>query len=100
MFELFTEVMGWLQIVASPLLIGLAIGAVIYFSDPTSIRLVIGVVITTIGLVIGIIWANKQWKGKGTIWFMSRIMATPELDDLEKEEKTEKATDDNSKGNR
>ncbi len=41
-FELITESIGWLQIVASPLLIGLVIGAVIYFSDATTTKLFIG----------------------------------------------------------
>ena len=31
-FDYFTEVVGWLQIVASPLLAGLVISALIYFS--------------------------------------------------------------------
>ncbi|UKJ06216.1 hypothetical protein [Solitalea lacus] len=78
-----------MQIVASPLLIGLAIGATIYFSDPTTTRLFIGIIVATVGLIVGIIWATRQWKGKGTIWFMSRIMATPELDNIDGEQKSE-----------
>lgn len=79
-FEFITEGIGWLQIAASPLLIGLVIGATIYLTDPNTTRLIIGITVATAGLVIGMIWATKQWKGKGTLWFMSRIMATPELD--------------------
>jgi len=86
-FELITESIGWLQIVASPLLIGLAIGAIIYFPEPTKTRLVIGISVVIFGLIIGIIWATKKWKGKGTIWFLSRIMATPELDKIIEEKK-------------
>jgi hypothetical protein len=90
-----------LQIVASSFLIGLAIGAVIYFSDPTTIRLIIGIAVATAGLVIGIIWAIKQWRGKGTIWFMSRIMATPELDNPDEERNEPKTIiNDGQKGNR
>ncbi len=101
MFELFTEVMGWLQIVASPLLIGLAIGAIIYFSNQTTVRLIIGIGVAVSGLIVGIIWATKQWKGKGTIWFMSRIMATPELDNLEDEnDETTATTKEIENGNR
>ena len=93
-FEFITEGIGWLQIVASPLLIGLVIGAIIYLTEPNTTRLIIGVIVATAGLVIGMIWATKQWKGKGTIWFMSRIMATPELDkpDEESNPKTTGAT--------
>jgi hypothetical protein len=100
-FELIIESIGWLQIVAYPLLIGLAIGAIIYFSDPTTIRLVIGILVATSGLIIGIIWATKQWRGKGTMWFMSRIMATPELDNLDEESNEPKTIgNDGKKGNR
>jgi hypothetical protein len=99
-FELITESMGWLQIVASPLLIGLITGAVIYFPNPTNTRLFLGIIVATIGLVIGIIWATKQWKGKGTIWFMSRIMATPELDKPDEDVKPNRESNDEHEGNR
>lgn len=98
-FEFITELIGWLQIVASPLLLGLAIGAIIYFPNPSTTRLVFGMLVATIGLVIGIIWATKQWKGKGTIWFMSRIMATPELDKPVEEVKSNTKSNDGQKGN-
>ena len=78
--EFITEVFGWLQIVVSPLLIGVGIGAIIYFPNPSNIRLIIGIIVVCIGLVIGIYWATKKWKGKGTVFFLSRISATPELD--------------------
>lgn len=58
-----------------------------------------GIIVATIGLVIGIIWATRQWKGKGTIWFMSRIMATPELDNPDEEVKPNPKSNDGQKGN-
>lgn len=100
-FEFITELIGWLQIIASPLLIGLAIGAIIYFPNPSMTRLVLGIMVATIGLVVGIIWATKKWKGKGTIFFLSRIMATPELDNPDEEINKPKTTNnDREKGNR
>lgn len=36
-FDYATEVVGWLQIVASPLLAGLIIAAFIYFPNPTTL---------------------------------------------------------------
>jgi hypothetical protein len=81
-FELITELIGWLQIAASPLLIGLLIGSVIYFPNQTNTSLIIGICIALLGLVIGLILATKIFKSKnGTIWFLSRTMATPELDE-------------------
>lgn len=98
-FELITESIGWLQIVASPFLIGLIIGAIIYFPSQTMTKLVLGIIVAIIGLVIGVIWATRQWKGKGTIWFMSRIMATPELDKPDEEVKPNTGSNDGQKGN-
>ena len=83
LFELFTEIVGWLHIFASPFLVGLIIGSIIYFFKPHTTRLIIAVFIAIIGLFTGIVWANRIWRKKGTIHFMSRIMATPELDKTE-----------------
>jgi hypothetical protein len=91
-FEWVTEAIGWLQIVASPFLMGLVIGAIIYFPNPTGPRLLIGIAFVLLGLVVGILWANKVWKTKeGTISFLSRLMATPELDNIESESAKEAA---------
>lgn len=83
LFEFFTEMMGWLQIVASPLLIGLIIASIIYFPKPNPAKFIMAIVIVIIGLCIGIFWATRVWKREGTVHFMSRIMATPELNDKE-----------------
>lgn len=87
-FEKITELIGWLQIAASPFLVGLIIGAIVYFSNQTSRNLIIGIGIGLIGLVIGIILANRVYKSKkGTVWFLSRTIATPEPDRKEDDEK-------------
>ena len=78
--EKITEIIGWLQIVASPTLLCCGIGAVIYFPNPSVQNLIIAVCICLLGLVGGILYANKIWKTKGTVWFMSRVSASPELD--------------------
>ena len=84
-FDYATEVVGWLQIVASPLLGGLVIAALIYFSNPTILRLVIAIGVALIGLIAGIIFATRIWKKQGTMHFLSRVSATPELDNLDEE---------------
>ena len=86
-FDRFTEIMGWIQIVASPLLIATIIGFIVYVSRPNTTRLIIGIAIVVIGLIIGIIWATKIMKTKGTIHFMSRVDASPELDPPKQETK-------------
>lgn len=75
------EIIGWLQIVASPLLLGMGIAAFIYIPNPTTENTIAAVSIAACGLFIGIHWANRTWKNKGTVQFLSRINATPELDD-------------------
>ena len=87
-FDYFTEVMGWMQIVVSPLLLGLVIAVFIYFPDPTSLRLIIAIGVAIIGLIVGIVFATKIWRKQGTISFLSSIMSTPEFDDLDEEKKT------------
>lgn len=84
-FDYVTEVIGWLLIVVSPLLTGLLIAALIYFPNRTTFRLVIAIAISITGLIAGVILAIRIWKKHGTIYFVSRTMATPELDNPDKE---------------
>ena len=86
-FDYATELVGWLQIVASPLLAGLVLGAIIYFSNPTTLRLLIAIGVVLISLIIGIVFATRIWKKQGTMHFVSRVMASPELDNLDEEKK-------------
>lgn len=59
---------------------------VVYFSDPSTTRLVFAMLIVLAGLVIGIVWAVKVSRKEGASHFMSRIMATPELDKKREED--------------
>ena len=69
-----------MQILASPLLAGIVVGCLVYLAQPNPVGMMIGVASAIIGLVVGIVWATKTWKKKGTVRFMSRVIATPELD--------------------
>jgi hypothetical protein len=83
--ELFTESLGWLRIAASPTLIGAILASIIYFSNPDETRLTIAIIVFLIGMLVGVYWATKHWKGKGTVRFLSRTLATPELQNLDEE---------------
>jgi len=85
--EWLTSFIAWLQIVASPLFFGLIIGLVVYEIYPTAIGLILGIAVANLGLVVGIIFATKIWKKRGTVDFISRVSASPELDNLDNEEK-------------
>ena len=84
-FDNFTEAVGFLEIVASPLSAGLILGGLLYFSAPGMLRLVLAAVIVLISLIVGIVFAARIWRKQGTIHFLSRTMATPELDEVEGE---------------
>jgi hypothetical protein len=84
-FEFIVEAIGWLWIVASPFLISMGIGAAIYYTNPNTVRLIIAVSAMALGLLIGIVWANKAWRTTGTMHMLSKVMATPELDEKPKE---------------
>lgn len=76
-FQKIIEAIAWLQITLSPLLIGTFIGIVVGIT----ISVGLGIVIGMIGLVIGVSWATRISKREGASHYMSRIMATPELDE-------------------
>lgn len=79
-FELITEIIGWIQIALSPTLIGLGVGFIFYYNFENTFGLICGIVFSIIGLIFGIILATKKFKTTGTIHFLSRVSATPELD--------------------
>jgi len=76
------SIIAWLQIVASPLLIGIIMGFIVYYKIPGLTELILAVVISTVGLVIGVIWATRVWKKRGTFEFMSEISSSHDLDKL------------------
>lgn len=81
-FNKFTEGIAWLQIAASPTLIGVIIGVVIGMAGNPGLGIVVGL----LGLIVGIVWASRVSKREGASQFMSGIMATPELDEKETDE--------------
>ena len=83
--NLFFEILGCLQIVASPLLIGAIIGFLLYVSIPGQAGLIIGLLPVAVGLIVGVIWANRIWKKEGASRYISRAMSSPEFDDIKKD---------------
>ena len=83
--EWLTSFFAWLQIVASPLFFGIVIGLIVYGIYPNTTGLFFCILITVIGLIIGIIVATRIWKKHGTVDFISRVSASPEFDNLDEE---------------
>lgn len=88
-FELLLEIIGWLQIAISPFLISLGIAAFFYFNNSNQSNLIIAISIGILSLTIRVVWATKIWITKGTFWFVSQIIATPDLNNLDEESKKE-----------
>lgn len=91
-FNLILEVFGWLRIVASPLLIGVTIGFAIYLSRSDTTGLIIAISVATVGLIIGIIWATRVWKKKGTLNYLSKVLKSDDLDYLDEDNKNSGTT--------
>jgi len=93
-FLFFTELVGWIRIVLSPVFIAFLIGAILYHFYPTNRSLILTGGLSLVGLIIGVKWASRVWMSKGTMWYLSQITNSPELDseqknDLEKESQEE-----------
>lgn len=80
LLRFFTEGIAWLMIVASPLLIGAGLGVFLYAQFPGTPMLVTAIVLAATGLGFGFWWATRIWKRRGTVDFISRVVASPELD--------------------
>ena len=87
LLEFITKFLAWLQIVVSPLIVGIVIGIIVYANKTDSSGKVIAVSIASLGLILGIILATRIWRKKGTVEFISRVRSTPELDNKEEKEK-------------
>jgi hypothetical protein len=91
-FDYVMEVIGWLQIFFSPFLGSIIAGGIFYLWIRGVAGLITGSVIVVSGMVVGVIVANRVWKKRGTINFMSRVNASPELNALEPASDPEKIT--------
>lgn len=75
-FEKFVEALGWLRIVASPLLLGIAAGFIVYLALPGLAGQLIAVALVLAGLTIGIYWANNVAQKHGIMNFFGRLIST------------------------
>jgi hypothetical protein len=85
-FEETTEIVGWIQIFLSPFIISLILAGVIYIAFDSVFSLIISATILIIGIFAGIKIAKKIFRSKnGAVHFVSRVSASPELDEKNKD---------------
>ncbi|MCC7506360.1 MAG: hypothetical protein IT259_13720 [Saprospiraceae bacterium] len=89
-FRIFVEIIFGLQIAAAPTAIGIILGFLIYLIFPTDGGMVMAVGFAIIGLFVGIVWAVRTALTQGSANFMSRINATPELDNKDQPQDEDK----------
>ncbi|MBH8557592.1 hypothetical protein [Hymenobacter negativus] len=77
--EWLLSALAWLQIFISPVIIGVIIGLIIWLNMHNNWGLSAAIIIALISCGIGIDFAEKARRDKGTIEFMSRNIAHPEL---------------------
>ena len=83
LFEKILKLIGFAEIIASPLIFGLLIGFIIYKKLNSFKGLIIGIAVAAISLIIGIIIALKINKKRDVVEIISRVSASPDLDNLE-----------------
>jgi hypothetical protein len=76
-FRSVIEIIFWVAIFSSPLLIGIAIAFVIYLNVPKMEWL--SIAIASLGTLIGILFAERVRRKYGCTRYMSRLIATPDI---------------------
>lgn len=88
-FELLTELIGWVSIAISPLLIGSLLGLVIYIFKTDRTGLILAMLVAGSGLITGIVWASRIWKKEGTIHFLSRLISSEQMQEKEETDQSQ-----------
>jgi|GEM_PF-714815 len=82
-FDRLSESIGWIGIVLSPLIVFAVIALCVYIASPTAAGGLVAIMITVVGLILGVLLASNVAAKTGTVHLLSRVSATPELDNLQ-----------------
>lgn len=75
-FDRIIAAIGWLRIAASPSLMGIGIAGGLYAVFPYRFTAFISIGIVLLGIIIGVVWATKIARKRGTVNFMSRASSS------------------------
>ena len=73
------SIIGWMVFAASPVFFGLAAGGLAWLALGSKSGLATALLLTILGLTLGIFFAEKVRRKTGTVAFISRIRVHPEL---------------------
>lgn len=90
------EFANWIRIILSPFFVSIIVGGIVYLNIPDWNGVIFALVISLIGLIIGIIWATRIWKSEGTTHFVARVYASPDIDEAVRPKEETKISKDNS----
>lgn len=76
-FNSIIEVLFWIAIFSSPLLISIAIAALLYFNNDKLIWMPIAII--SAGVILGIYVAERIRRKYGCANFMGKIIGTPDI---------------------
>ena len=75
--------LAWLQVFVSPAIIGIIAGGLIWLALRGPWGIGFGLTAGMVGCIAGVVFAEKVRRTKGTIEFMARNIAHPELREKE-----------------
>ena len=79
--QILIDFLNYFKIMVSPTLIGFFIGIIVYANKTDEVGLMIAIGIAVSGIICGILLANWAKRKVGTTEFMSRINASPDIDE-------------------
>jgi hypothetical protein len=85
-FSRWIEGLGWVLIFLCPFLAFGALGLLAFFALGIWLGVFIGAFLLLIGIILGYLFAQWVNKRMGTMFFISRVSATPQLDHKEKKQ--------------
>lgn len=83
-FEKTIEFISMVQVALFPIVVFLVIGSICYCYLDAPANLIVAILSIIVGLILGVWYAIYIHKKRGATEFLSRISATPELDEKEK----------------
>ena len=78
--DFITEMIAWLQIAVSPIIISIILAVVVYYFKQDRIGQILSILILLAGIITGVIWATRIYRKRGTVNFMAKVSGSPELD--------------------